>query len=155
MKKKLNMKNLFKKLVLILYGGCAYVLVELIYRGYSHPSMFLVGGICFVGIGEINEFYPWDMPLISQMFISSVFVTAIEFISGCILNLWLKLGVWDYSQMPYNLCGQICLLFSIWWFFLSFIGIFLDDYIRWKVFNEEKPRYHIFYSHCEDKHTEE
>jgi uncharacterized membrane protein len=150
LKKKLTLKNLIKALILFLVGGFAYVGIELLYRGRSHPSMFLVGGLCFVGVGEINELYPWDMPLISQMFLSTLLVTAIEFVSGCILNLWLHLGVWDYSNLPYNLLGQICLLFSIIWFFLSLVGIFLDDIIRWKLFHEKKPKYHIFYSHCED-----
>ena len=114
--------------------------------------MFLPGVVCFYLIGLINEFYPWDMPLISQMFISSIIITTLEFIFGVILNIWLKLGIWDYSNMPYNLCGQICLLFSILWFLLSSVAIILDDFVRWKLFGEEKPRYHIFYSHCEDKH---
>ena len=54
--------------------------------------------------------------------------------------------------MPYNLCGQICLLFSILWYLLSTVAIVLEDLIRWKWLREKKPKYHIFYSHCEDLH---
>lgn len=150
------MKNAVSRLIqfltLFIIGGSVYVMIELAFRGRSHWTMFLLGGLCFYLIGLINEFYPWDMPLISQMFISSIIITTLEFIFGVILNIWLKLGIWDYSNMPYNLCGQICLLFSILWFLLSSVAIILDDFIRWKLFGEEKPRYHIFYSHCEDKH---
>lgn len=150
MKKILS--RLIQFLVLFCAGGAVYVLFEIGFRGWSHWTMFILGGLCVYLIGLINEFYPWDMPLISQMFISSAIITSLEFIFGIVLNVVLHLGIWDYSDMPYNLCGQICLLFSILWFFLSAIGIFLDDFIRWKLFGEEKPRYHIFYSHCEDKH---
>ena len=150
------MKNAISRLIqfltLFIIGGSVYVMIELAFRGRSHWTMFLLGGFCFYLIGLINEFYPWDMPLISQMFISSIIITTLEFIFGVILNIWLKLGIWDYSNMPYNLCGQICLLFSILWFLLSSVAIILDDFVRWKLFGEEKPRYHIFYSHCEDKH---
>ena len=150
------MKNAVSRLIqfltLFIIGGSVYVMIELAFRGRSHWTMFLLGGLCFYLIGLINEFYPWDMPLISQMFISSIIITTLEFIFGVILNIWLKLGIWDYSNMPYNLCGQICLVFSILWFLLSSVAIILDDFVRWKLFGEEKPRYHIFYSHCEDKH---
>lgn len=147
-----KISKLIQFLILFLVGGSVYVMIELLWRGRSYPSMFILGGICFYLIGLINEKYPWDMPLISQMFISSIIVTTFEFIFGVILNIILKLGIWDYSQMPYNLCGQICLLFSILWFLLSAVAIVVDDFIRWKWFGEKKPKYHIFYSHCEDLH---
>ena len=150
------MKKVVPKIVqflsLLTIGGFIYVLIELAFRGRSHWTMFLLGGLCFYLIGLVNELYPWDMPLISQMFISSIIVTSLEFIFGVFLNIFLGLGIWDYSNLPYNLCGQICLIFSIAWFFLSALAIFIDDFIRWKLFGEEKPRYHIFYSHCEDTH---
>lgn len=150
------MKKVVPKIVqflsLLTIGGFIYVFIELAFRGRSHWTMFLLGGLCFYLIGLVNELYPWDMPLISQMFISSIIVTSLEFIFGVFLNIFLGLGIWDYSNLPYNLCGQICLIFSIAWFFLSALAIFIDDFIRWKLFGEEKPRYHIFYSHCEDKH---
>lgn len=143
--KKSKPKSLLKTLILFLIGGLCYYNIEILFRGYSFLSMALVGGLCFVLIGELNETYPWDMPLICQQFLSMFIVTIIEFIAGVVLNICLKQNVWDYSNMPYNLFGQICLLFSIGWFFLSLVAIFLDDLIRWKLFHEEKPHYCIFY----------
>jgi uncharacterized membrane protein len=105
--------------------------------------MAVLSGICFVIIGLLNELYTWDMPLISQMFISSIVVTLLEFITGLIVNIWLGWGVWDYSQMPYNYLGQICLLYINLWFILSLFAILLDDYIRYWIFREEKPRYKL------------
>ena len=151
-KKWKKILKMFEYIFLLGIGGVMYCTVEILFRGFTDPSMFLVGGICFVSVGLINEWYPWDMPLISQMFISMCLITAMEYIAGVVLNIILKLNVWDYSNLPYNLSGQICLIFSIGWFFLSLVGIVADDWIRYLMFDEEKPRYHIFYSHCEDLH---
>lgn len=70
--------------------GAAYVVFETLFRGYSHPSMFVVGGLCGVLVGAINQnprFY--RAPVIVQSVIGAVIVLAVEFISGCVLNLWL------------------------------------------------------------------
>lgn len=132
-----------RPLMLFCIGGLAYVLIELLWRGYSHWSMFIVGGMCFILIGGINEYYPWDMPLWKQMLVSAVIVTLIELAAGLILNIWLKRGVWDYSGLPFNFMGQICLYFSVVWFFLAFPAIVIDDYLRHWLFGEEFPKYKI------------
>ncbi len=137
------MKQLFKALFLWALGGSIYFGIEVLWRGYSHWTMFILGGLCFVLIGALNELYTWDMALISQMFLSSLVVTVLELITGLIVNRWLQWGVWDYSRMPYNFYGQICLLYTNLWFFLSLAGILLDDFIRWKLLKEEKPHYKI------------
>ena len=59
-------------------------------------------------------------------------ITLYEFIAGTILNIVLGLNVWDYSNLPLNILGQICLPFSIIWYFLSIIGICLDDFLEKK-----------------------
>ena len=134
------MKEECKNLFLFLVGGFAYVRIELLARGFSHWTMFVVGGICFLLIGLLNEETP-KMPLIKQMVISCVIITAIEFLSGCILNIGLGLDIWDYSDEFGNLFGQICLKHSCYWFLLSLVGIVLDDYIRYRLFQEPKPKY--------------
>ena len=79
------------------------------------------------------------------MFISAIGITSIEFISGIIINLWLSLNVWDYSNIPFNLFGQVCLKYTVIWFFLSLAAILLDDFIRCKFFGEDMPNYRIVY----------
>ena len=129
---------------LFMIGGFAYGAIENLSRGYSHISMFIAGGICFILIGELNEQVSWDLPLVGQMAISAVIITLIEFITGLVVNIWLQLNVWDYSELPYNILGQVSLLFTIIWFFISLFAIFLDDYLRYYLMGEEKPRYRIF-----------
>lgn len=131
-----------KLLMLFCYGGCLYTVVELLFRGNSHWSMFILGGLCFLLIGGLNEIFV-RMPLILQMGISAVIITLLEFICGCIVNLWLNMNVWNYENLPFNLLGQICPIFTIAWFFLSLIGIFADDFLRYRLFGENMPHYHV------------
>ena len=139
-----NRKLLLKYLFLFLVGGAIYCVIELLYRGHTHPSMYILGGLCFIVCGLFNEIFEWTTPLLIQMLLSSIAITILEFITGVIVNLILHLNVWDYSNLPFNLLGQICLPFCLIWFFLSLIGIVLDDYIRYYFFNEEKPQYKLW-----------
>lgn len=139
-----QLKLLSKYLFLFLVGAGLYISIELIYRGYSHWTMGVLGGISFVSIGLINEILSWDTPLALQALIGSLIITFYEFVFGVVLNILLGLNIWDYSNLPLNVVGQICIPFSIIWYFLSIIGICLDDFLRWKLFNEEKPKYKIF-----------
>lgn len=136
-----TLKNIFKYLVLGIIGGVTYIMIELLYRGYTHWSMFIVSSIAFILIGLINEYISWNMKLWKQMLIGSGIVTVMEFISGCILNIKLGWHIWDYSNVPFNVMGQICLPFSIAWGFISLIAIVADDYLRYWLFGEEKPHY--------------
>lgn len=137
------MKQLLKYIFLGLTGGNIYAFLEILWRGYSHWTMFLLGGICFILLGLINEILSWETPLPVQMALGCVIITALEFITGCIVNLWLGWDVWDYSQYRFNLLGQISLMSSVGWYFLSVVGIVLDDFLRYWLFDEEKPRYRL------------
>jgi uncharacterized membrane protein len=135
--------NTLKYTLLFLIGGFSYGGIEILFRGYSHISMLVAGGICFILIGLLNEGYSRKLSQVSQMAISAVIITLVEFVTGLIVNVWLKLNVWDYSKQPYNVMGQICLLYSNIWFFMSLFGILLDDYLRYFLLGEEKPHYKI------------
>lgn len=141
----LIISNRFMKYTfLLLTGGFTYGCVEILFRGFSHISMFLAGGICFILIGLLNERITKDRSLFSRMLLACVIITLVELIFGIIVNLWLKLNVWDYSHLPGNILGQICLLYSVFWFLLSLPGILLNDYLRYYFLGEEKPRYRFF-----------
>lgn len=140
---------------LFLIGGVLYYLIEVLWRGYSHWTMFILGGICFVIMGLLNEYkFSWNDSLIKQSIISACIITVFEFITGCIVNLWLGWHVWDYSELPCNLLGQVCLYFFFVWILLSMFGIILDDWIRYLLYislhryfpfmqKREKPHYHM------------
>jgi len=136
-------KIILKYAVLFSVGGIAYCCIETLWRGHTHWTMFIVGGLAFLFCGAVNELLGRGIPIWRQMLICAIGITVIEFVSGVIINLEFGLHVWDYSNLPFNVLGQICLPFSIIWFFLSFLAILLDDWIRYLFFGEEKPHYKI------------
>lgn len=132
-----------KYLILFLIGGSLYFTIEILFRGHSHWTMFVLGGMCFILLGVLNEIKP-ELSLCKQMVIGTVIITFLEFIAGCILNLWLGLGIWNYSNMPLNILGQVCLPFCLAWFGLSAVAVVLDDCLRYVLFQEELPEYKWF-----------
>lgn len=137
-------KTTLKYLILGWFGGSTYCSLEVIFRGRSHWTMVVLAALIFLVIGSINEIFPWKMSLAKQGVYGACIVTALEFITGCIVNLWLRWNVWDYSNMPLNLLGQICLPFSLLWILLSIVAIIIDDYLRYLMFDEEIPHYYLF-----------
>lgn len=137
------MKNLLKYLFLFWFGGSFYVTLEVFWRGRSHWSMFLLAGTLFILMGLLNEIWSWSVPLPKQVFAGWLLALAGELITGLIVNIWLGLGIWDYSNLPYNFMGQLSLSFAVLWIPIVLLAIVLDDIIRWRFFGEEKPRYRL------------
>ncbi len=114
---------------LFLLGGFGYGLCEILWRGYTHISMVILGGICFLVIFQCDKrFYPLSASL--RCVVSGVFITSMELVCGCVVNVVMGLDVWDYSDMAYNFYGQICLGFSLLWILLSLPVIKLCGYMR-------------------------
>ena len=138
------MRVFLKYLFLFIIGGVVYYSMEMLFRGYSHYSMAILGGICFIACGLLNEFLSWDTSLLLQGIIGSGIITVLEFLTGVLVNIVLQLNVWNYSNMLLNVLGQVCLPFSLLWVIIAIGAIILDDYIRYCFFDEEKPRYKLF-----------
>ena len=114
------MRLIKKCTVCFLIGGVGYGLLELIWRGHTHPTMILAGGICFIIFAIIaDKFY--TLPLLIKAMLAAISVTAVELVFGLVFNRALGLEVWDYSNMPLNLFGQICAPFSLLWCVLGFV----------------------------------
>ena len=105
--------------------------------------MGLLAGLVFISIGSLNQVWGWETSLILQAIVGTAIATISEFITGCIVNLWLGWNVWDYSNLPGNILGQICPQFIAIWIPIVLLAIILDDVIRFRFFNEERPRYWI------------
>lgn len=134
--------NSVKYLILFVIGGTLYFLIEILWRQYSYFSMFILGGLCFTSVGVLKDHFFKDKgSLLMQQVLASLIITLLELIFGLVLNSTLGLSVWDYSEVKYNFMGQICLKYSILWFFLSLPTIILYDYLKYLLFNEKKPRY--------------
>ncbi len=126
---------------LFLAGGALYFVFELFWRGFSHWTMFALGGLCFVLVGGLNNYLSWEMPLLHQMLLGGLIITVGELLTGIVVNLWLGWNVWDYSALPGNLWGQICPQYSLLWVLLSGPVIILDDILRWRWYGERMPSY--------------
>lgn len=113
-------------------GSVGYSLIEILWRGFTHWTMAVTGGICFLAVYFLNLKYR-KKPLVEKCFMCSVVITAVEFLVGCIVNLVLKWDVWNYSKMHFNLLGQICLLYSFLWFLLSFPLCWFSGKLRKKI----------------------
>lgn len=111
-----------KGLILFCVGALGYTAIELLWRGRTHWSMSLAGGLSFMGMGEISRRFKKRCLFIKAL-ISAALITFIELIFGIFFNIILKKNVWDYSNMPLNLKGQICLIYSVFWVFLSLLFI--------------------------------
>lgn len=135
------MKKYLKVILLCSIGGFLYICTELAWRGRTHWTMFFLGGVCAYLVGLINQNRRKCVPLVRQGIIGSIIITTLEFFTGLIVNLWLKWDVWDYSNLPFNLCGQICLLYSVLWFFFSIIIVLYDDELRNIIYKEKIPHY--------------
>lgn len=107
-----------KNLSIFSFGGIVYGLIELVWRGKTHWSMVITGGACLLSLYKIYSKIK-GASLFKKCLIGSCVITMYEYISGCIFNLWLKRKVWDYSRMPFNIKGQVCLLYSFLWGLLS------------------------------------
>ena len=128
--------RVWKQSVLGYIGGMVYVGMELLWRGWSHGSMFVVGGICFLLIGSIETVFP-NMPLVIQSIFGGLLVTTMELLSGLFLNVLLDMHVWDYSSLPMNFMGQVCLSYYFLWIFVSFLAIWADKLLRLSLFREK------------------
>lgn len=110
-------------------GAFLYTVIEILWRGYTHVSMTITGGVCLALLYMWNA-YLTDTHLLVKCVIGAVTITAVEFLVGCTVNLWLGLSVWDYSAMPFNLMGQVCLGYSAMWFGLCIPAFFICELIR-------------------------
>lgn len=116
------MNKFKKKVIFFAIGSVGYGLIEVLWRGHTHWSMLIAGGICFVFFSSIAKSFK-KKPLIFKALLCSVAVTVVELVFGIIFNLILKMNVWDYSNMPFNFQGQICPLFTLIWGALGFVFI--------------------------------
>ena len=124
-------KNLKIYLLIFCIGAVGYCFIELLWRGHTLPSMGLAGGLSFCLIAIIQRQLK-PLNFIYRCIASGLVITAIELIFGGVFNLWLHIGVWDYSLMPFNLLGQICLTYMVLWCGLSAPMLILTDILREK-----------------------
>ena len=107
-----------------LYGG-----IEILWRGSTHWTMLLTGGACLSGLYGVNHLLQ-GRNLFAKCGVGCALITGTEFGVGCLVNRLLHWNVWSYASQPLNLLGQICPLFSFFWFLLCIPAFFLCEGVR-------------------------
>ncbi len=110
-------------------GAIGYGLIEVAWRGNTHWAMLLAGGICLRLLGPIGQKME-NAPLWRKCLAGGALITGVELLFGCVCNLWLHMDIWDYSNIPLNIGGQVCLLYSVFWGALSAAGMRLEKFLR-------------------------
>lgn len=120
-----------KKIGMFAIGGGSYVCLELLWRGRSHWTMFMLGGGCFLAIGELGRRFPkLSRPI--RAVLGSTICTAGELATGLLFNG--DHAIWDYRDLPGNFRGQICPIFTLLWVPLSAAAAELYRWLEGKLF---------------------
>ncbi len=115
----------------IIYSFMGWVIEELysfFITGKFKKDGFLKGpfkpmyGIAFTYLILCNEIL--DINGMSLILLCFLIPTTVEYISGSILKYIFNKVYWDYSNFKYNMHGFVTLKFSLYWTFLSYIGIY-------------------------------
>lgn len=112
-----------KYIIIFGLGAFIYGAIEVIVRGYTHWTMALTGGAVMALFMLINR--SKDVNILLRCLLGALVITSLEFAVGVVVNLGLGWDVWDYSEKPFNIMGQICPLFTLGWFALSLPGFML------------------------------
>lgn len=123
------MKDIDKYIILFLIGGIGYGIIEVLFRGYTHWSMIITGGAAFLSLYIINSALN-DTSIFIKALLGMVVITSLEFSVGIIVNKIFYLDVWDYTNMPGNILGQISLQFSACWYGLSVVAFIIFENIH-------------------------
>lgn len=136
-------KRLMVTLGTFMVGGFIYCIIELLYRGYTDFSMYVLAGFCAIIMGGLNNLFSFDMSFIAQVIVSSLACITGEYITGMLVNQ--NFTIWDYRNLPFTFAnGQLNLFFCFAWVAISIIGIPLLDYVEWRYMKSgEKPYYVI------------
>lgn len=124
------MKDLEKYIILFIIGGIGYGLIEILFRGFTHWSMVITGGAAFVSLYIINNALN-DTSIFIKALLGMIVITALEFTVGIVVNKIFALQVWDYTNMPGNIMGQISLQFSACWYGISIVSFIIFDNIHY------------------------
>ena len=131
-------------LILFITGGLGYGFIEIAFRGYTHWSMIITGGSAFLCLYIINESFE-HISIYKKALLGAFIITTLEFTVGLVVNKTFNLGVWDYTNTPFNFLGIISLPFCICWYLISLIALKMFNIIK-KVIELQRlyiPLHHV------------
>lgn len=141
----MNKKIIIPYLTIFIISGLIYIILELLWRGHTHWTMFLCAGLCGLVMANINNnLLEFDTDFLEQVFCSALCCTTFEFLFGIIFNG--DFSIWDYRGLwgtIHALGDQVNILFFGIWIIISFFSLPFLDWLQWKLGLAEKPYYRI------------
>lgn len=122
------MRKYIEILSVFTVGALLYCIIEILWRGYTHWTMGIAGGICFTAVYLIKKTCP-NVPCFTRYAAGAAIICTVEYLTGFIVNVILDWEVWDYSERAFNIYGQICPLYTLFWFLICIPGDALAGYI--------------------------
>ncbi len=120
------MKNYFKFFCL---GAVLYPLIEIVWRGHTHWTMSLLGGIIMMSFYMLNK-YLQEANILIKAILGMFVITLLEFLTGLIVNVRHEMHVWSYDSVPYNILGQICPIYTFYWLILSIFAFLILERLQ-------------------------
>ncbi len=111
------MKKLMEYLAVLAVGSASYSLIEIFWRGFTHWTMALTGGVCMMLIYAVHCGYS-STAMWKRCLAGCLIITTAELSVGFVVNILLGWSVWSYSGELFNFHGLICPLYTLLWFFL-------------------------------------
>lgn len=133
-KVKYKLFEILTSLGIFTVGALGYGLIEILWRGHTHPSMLLAGGLAFSIIFVLNVRHDAASVVLKSIACTLSIIT-VELLFGLIFNMLLGMNVWDYSGKMFNFYGQICLVYSLYWFVLSTVICSIFTFVLRKLKN--------------------
>lgn len=124
-----EMKKLAEYISVLCVGSASYSIIEVVWRGFTHWTMSIVGGVCMLLIYVIGSTYE-STTLWKKCIAGSLVITNAELIVGFLVNILLGWSVWSYSGMRFNFYGLVCPLYTLLWFFLCIPANIVCDLLR-------------------------
>lgn len=90
---------------------------KFINRGFLHGPIIPIYG--FAAISILLATIPFSENTYAVFFIGALTATLFELITGTLMERLFKVKYWDYSHLPLNYRGHICLFISLFWGFFS------------------------------------
>ena len=97
-------------------GGIGYPLLEMVWRGRTHPAMALAGAVCLPFL-RVCARIPLPRPV--RALVGAAGIVGVEAAVGMGCNRDYR--IWDYRRLPCNFRGQICANYACLWYGLALV----------------------------------
>ena len=104
---------MLRNATLFFVGAFGYGQIELLYRGYTHWTMLVSGGVLLLVLHELNRSLPRSVPLLARCAAGAGCITGLELAMGLVCNRLLGMGIWHERITKRTALGMLLILLSV------------------------------------------